>query len=83
MFHTSTRTSALLAIALGVTAIGSATTPAAATTVQSGGGNLGLGASSKLKPIEAPFERLPRLEYSLKSAPSYCELHNCIVPSRN
>jgi len=76
------RKSGLLAIALGMMAIGSVTNPAAALTVQPGA-NLASGAGTKLKPIEVPAGQLPRPQVVPKTRPSYCELNNCIVPSGN
>lgn len=74
------RTSAFLAIALCVTAIGSATTPAAALTLQSGGAISESGASPRLKPLEVDAGQLPRPILVPKTRPSYCMEHNCFMP---
>ena len=77
-------TSIFLATALGVMAIGSAATPAAAVTLHYvGGGNLASGAGPRLKPIEAPAGQLPRPQLVPTTRPSYCMQHNCILPPGN
>ena len=77
------RTSAFLAIALCVTAIGSPTTPAAALTLQAGGANSASGASPRLKPLEVDAGRLQRPILVPKTRPTYCMEHNCLIQPRN
>jgi hypothetical protein len=76
------RKSGFLAIALSIAAIGSAPTPAAALTLQSGGGNLASRASTKMKPIEVPYGQLPRPQVVPRVLPSHCAVVNCLVPSK-
>lgn len=66
------RTTFFLAIALGVAAIGSVATPAAASP----------GASTKLKPIEVQYGQLPRPPTVPTLRPSRCMLINCFAPAR-
>jgi hypothetical protein len=72
MFRTSIYPRMLLAIALGLTAIGSATTPAAAFS----------GASTKLKPVEVQYGQLPRSQPAPPLRPQRCSLINCMTPAR-
>jgi hypothetical protein len=67
------RTSALLAIALGVAAPGFLVTPAAAFS----------GASTQVRPLEIQAGRLPLPPRVPILRPPYCATHNCIVPPRN
>jgi hypothetical protein len=66
------RTSGLLAIALGLAALGSLAAPAAAFA----------GASAQLKPLEIPAGRLPLPPRVPKLRPPYCAVHNCLMPPR-
>lgn len=67
------RTSALLAIALSVAALGSTAIPAAAFA----------GASARMMPIQIQAGQLPLPPRVLILRPPYCATHNCIVPPRN
>jgi len=77
------RKSGFLAIALSIATIGSAPTPAAALTLQSGGGSLSSGASTKMRPIQAPYGQLPRPQVTPTVRLPHCAVVNCIVPSGN
>jgi len=67
------RISGLLAIALGVAALGSAITPAAARP----------GARTAMTPVQLPAGELPLPPRTPKVLPTYCMTHNCIMPPRN
>jgi hypothetical protein len=66
------RTSGLLAIVLGLVALGSAATPAAAFS----------GASTQLKPLQIPAGQLPLPPRVPTLRPPYCAVHNCLMPPR-
>jgi len=78
------RTSACLAIALGIAAMGSAITPASALSSHYlGGANSLSGASTKMKPVEVPYGQLPRPQTVPTVRLPHCAVINCIVPSGN
>jgi len=67
------RISGLLAIAVGIAASGFVATPASAFS----------GARTRVMPVQLPAGELPLPPRTPKVAPTYCEIHNCIMPPRN
>jgi len=76
------RTAIFLAIALSISAMSSASAPAAALSSQYlGGAYLASGASTKLKSYEVPYGQLPPPQVVPPPRPSRCGLTNCLGPS--